>query len=342
DGAGAPVTTQGLLVDRLYTGQRWEQAVRLYDYHARFYEPRIARFLSVDPVRELANPYSYVGGRPMQMVDPSGMSALYGPGSGFSSLGDYNDPPGAPKGLRPNGPSIDALAAFEQNTKELGGHSFTYAPQSFGFHLSQLGTPGGFANALLSLLQGLGAPVLIAAGLGMGAALAIGGAAAGAVYGLGSTGTFSGALSTAADFGGKGFAIGATDIHLAVVGAVVGVPSSVYAYFHDVATKLGDGDWGGATMAAVVGAILVAVPKFGYYGGGLWGTTQFGDWGAPVLTWTDAASRTHDQRGNELRWAGSVLDPRSGGLPPGPFGVAYSLVGIAGFGIAGLAKKALP
>jgi len=34
--------------DRLYTGQRWEASLGLYDYQARYYDPALGRFLQPD------------------------------------------------------------------------------------------------------------------------------------------------------------------------------------------------------------------------------------------------------------------------------------------------------
>ncbi|WP_416223805.1 RHS repeat-associated core domain-containing protein, partial [Thermoflexus sp.] len=36
--------------DRRFTGQRWEGALGLYDYNARFYDPALGRFLQPDPL----------------------------------------------------------------------------------------------------------------------------------------------------------------------------------------------------------------------------------------------------------------------------------------------------
>src|SRR5262249_55541152 len=73
-GDGTAVTDASeLLVDRLFTGQRSEWSARLYDYNARFYDPRTPRFVRADPVRQFANPYAYVGWRPTSFVDRTGM-----------------------------------------------------------------------------------------------------------------------------------------------------------------------------------------------------------------------------------------------------------------------------
>ena len=64
--------------DRRFTGQRWEGALGLYDYRARFYDPALGRFLQPDSlVPEPGNPqalnrYAYVNNNPLKYTDPSG------------------------------------------------------------------------------------------------------------------------------------------------------------------------------------------------------------------------------------------------------------------------------
>jgi RHS repeat-associated protein len=94
DAAGSAVSDgDQLLVDRLYTGQRWEWRLGVYDYEARFYEPRVARFLAHDPAREYMNPYAYVGWRPTVLIDPTGMQPLApnigSPGCGTCDYGPW-------------------------------------------------------------------------------------------------------------------------------------------------------------------------------------------------------------------------------------------------------------
>ncbi len=60
------------LTERLYTGQRWDWQAQVYYYGARFYDPKVASFLSEDPVREYMNPYAYVGWNPVMLTDPTG------------------------------------------------------------------------------------------------------------------------------------------------------------------------------------------------------------------------------------------------------------------------------
>lgn len=59
--------------ERLYTGQRWDWQAQVYYYGARFYDPRVANFLTEDPARQYANLYAYVGWNPTKFTDPTGM-----------------------------------------------------------------------------------------------------------------------------------------------------------------------------------------------------------------------------------------------------------------------------
>ena len=70
--------TGTLPTDRRFTGQRWEAALGLYDYKARFYDPVLGRFISADTIvpnpgnPQLLNRYSYAGNNPVLYNDPDG------------------------------------------------------------------------------------------------------------------------------------------------------------------------------------------------------------------------------------------------------------------------------
>jgi len=62
---------EGLDNNYKFTGQ--EEDEDLYYYGARYYDPLIKRFISVDPVfSSSVSPYAYVGNNPLKYVDPSG------------------------------------------------------------------------------------------------------------------------------------------------------------------------------------------------------------------------------------------------------------------------------
>jgi RHS repeat-associated protein len=67
-----------LPTDFTYTGQRDEAGLGLMDYHARYYDPYIARFISADTIvpnpldPQLFNRYSYAGNNPVLYNDPDG------------------------------------------------------------------------------------------------------------------------------------------------------------------------------------------------------------------------------------------------------------------------------
>ncbi len=72
------LSTGTMLTDRLYTGQRQIAELGVYHYNARFYSPKLGRFLSADTLMSgFANPqslnrYSYVGNNPINASDPTG------------------------------------------------------------------------------------------------------------------------------------------------------------------------------------------------------------------------------------------------------------------------------
>ncbi|MFL6846105.1 MAG: RHS repeat-associated core domain-containing protein, partial [Allosphingosinicella sp.] len=58
-----------------YTGQTWLAELGMYYYKARIYSPTLGRFLQTDPIGygDGMNMYAYVGGDPVNGIDPTGM-----------------------------------------------------------------------------------------------------------------------------------------------------------------------------------------------------------------------------------------------------------------------------
>jgi RHS repeat-associated protein len=61
-----------------YTAREWDTETNLYYYRARYYDPKVGRFQSEDPVRSQAgertlNLYRYVADNPSNYLDPTGL-----------------------------------------------------------------------------------------------------------------------------------------------------------------------------------------------------------------------------------------------------------------------------
>ncbi|UUV21721.1 RHS repeat-associated core domain-containing protein [Paenimyroides aestuarii] len=67
----------------------------MYYYGARYYDPRISIFVSVDPLAEQTmTPYQYVNNNPIMLVDPTGMSAEGPPEGEFPQGHQHTDEDG--------------------------------------------------------------------------------------------------------------------------------------------------------------------------------------------------------------------------------------------------------
>lgn len=72
-----PFKTSRLGNTRLYTARERDEELEVYYYRARYYDYKMGRFISRDPIgyADNVNLYAYVGNNPMSFVDPLGLKA---------------------------------------------------------------------------------------------------------------------------------------------------------------------------------------------------------------------------------------------------------------------------
>jgi RHS repeat-associated protein len=94
------LSTGTMFTDRLFTGQRQIAELGIYHYNARFYSPKLGRFLSADTLMsgfaspQNLNRFAYVANNPVRYTDPSGhmlMADTEGGGGSYttSPIADY-------------------------------------------------------------------------------------------------------------------------------------------------------------------------------------------------------------------------------------------------------------
>ena len=96
-----------------FTGKDYDEVTGLYYFNARWYDPRLGRFTSEDPIRDGMNWHVYVRNNPLRYVDPTGL--IYDDDyfkhdskqKNSDSSGDDSGDDDAPKDRSPSGDSND-------------------------------------------------------------------------------------------------------------------------------------------------------------------------------------------------------------------------------------------
>ena len=197
------------IISYRYTGQEFDVELGLYNYRARFYDPRLGRFYATDPAGQFASPYLYADNNPINAIDPDGELAFLT----FLAIGALVG------GL--TGGIANSVANWDNNS-------------SFGQHAASFFIGFGIGVVTGAATAGVGAFV---AGSGMGLATALG---AGAVT-EGTLGAVGGVLTNGFnnlvdgnDFGqGAGQAAGYGALFGAVLGGGAGAAGRVFNKTHD-------------------------------------------------------------------------------------------------------------
>jgi len=128
-----------------FTGREWDPETGLYYYRARYYDPKIGRFISEDPIGFAGGPnaYAYVGNLPTSAVDPLGLIR-------FVQGGDSRV--GGPANYSDLGRAYSEMARLRAT---LSDDLVQYMRQAYGFDIDRALMPGG--DIVVELARGPGA-----------------------------------------------------------------------------------------------------------------------------------------------------------------------------------------
>jgi hypothetical protein len=151
----------------------------------------------------------------------------------------------------------------------------------------------------------------------------------------GQGGSFGGAIRGI----GRGIANVAKILAVDIQALAVGQIGAIGAFFQDlgiVSSRLFQFDLVGAGRGLAQTVFDAIVPNYGYYGGAGWGVRQFGVDAVPTpLNRVDWAIFRHDISFRHSEWVKDVWSGEMPGIPAGPFGQAYKLLGTVPFSAAG-------
>jgi RHS repeat-associated protein len=114
-----------------YTGHAYDAESGLTYAQARFYDPAVGRFMSIDPIGFTGNPasftrYAYANNNPFAYTDPTGMASEKDPctGSRVSSCGSSSSPVSSAPGPAANAPG------YRGNSGQQGTVTFNFGSET--------------------------------------------------------------------------------------------------------------------------------------------------------------------------------------------------------------------
>ena len=132
-----------------FTGQQYIDGLELYYYKARFYSPRLGRFLQTDPVgtKDDLNLYAYVGNNPVNRVDPTGLAKVE-LGVTIQIAGVVTDPSHYIKrvGAGNIDSVVNAAVGIAQSPGFVGGTSFGMTVNGVNYNVRSFVLPMGDIN----------------------------------------------------------------------------------------------------------------------------------------------------------------------------------------------------
>lgn len=92
---GATISHTGSDMRYKFTGKPEDAGTGLYYFGARYYDPEIGRFTTIDPIQSGYNWYSYCNNNPLKFIDPAGLreeESAWGesPSGADNNISEYN------------------------------------------------------------------------------------------------------------------------------------------------------------------------------------------------------------------------------------------------------------